>query len=78
LDNVIGGKLDFLKMVKGENDSIYIGLRNRFIKLLEAKNPFNEILDIWEKDGIEKAMQKYYNIEKKTKKNERISVETLF
>mgnify|MGYP000792579005 FL=1 len=35
LENVIIGKLDFLKMVKGENDVVYTKLRSRF----EALNP---------------------------------------
>ena len=35
LENVIVGKLDFLKMVKGENDAVYIKLCSRF----EALNP---------------------------------------
>jgi len=30
IENVIGGKLDFLKMVKGESDSIYKNLNERF------------------------------------------------
>ena len=34
IENVIGGKLDFLKMVKGEKDGTYIRLRNRFNELL--------------------------------------------
>ena len=33
LDNVIGGKLNFLKMVKGENDNVYNKLSERFNKL---------------------------------------------
>lgn len=36
IENVIGGKLDFLKMVKGEKDGTYIRLRNRFNELLGA------------------------------------------
>lgn len=35
LENVIIGKLDFLKMVKGENDAVYTKFRSRF----EALNP---------------------------------------
>ena len=35
LENVIIGKLDFLKMVKGENDGVYTKFRSRF----EALNP---------------------------------------
>ena len=79
LDNVLDGKLEFLKMVKGEKDPTYIGLRKRFEKLTEKSNPINEILDIWEKDGIEKAMQKYYGIDnnKNELKKDRIVLLTL-
>ncbi len=38
LENVVAGKLEYLKMVKGENDSTYLRLRNRFAALL-ASNP---------------------------------------
>lgn len=34
IENVIRGKLDFIKMVKGENDGTYIKLRDRFNYLL--------------------------------------------
>lgn len=30
LDNVLDGKLEFLKMVKGDKDSTYVKLRERF------------------------------------------------
>jgi len=56
LDNVIGGKLDFLKMVKGENDSTYQSLKLRFDKLTSAENPMNKIIEMWEKQGIDEAM----------------------
>ncbi len=79
LENVLDGKLLFLKMVKGENDSTYKKLRERFEKLIENKNPINEILDAWEKYGIEKAMQKYYVAEmpKKETAKDRIVIFTL-
>ena len=35
LENVLAGKLDYLKMVKGEEDSTYIKLRTRFDALLD-------------------------------------------
>ncbi len=38
LVNVLDGKLRFLKMVKGEEDATYLGLKNRFDKLIEFSN----------------------------------------
>jgi len=63
---VLDGKLQYLKMVKGENDSTYINLKNRFDMLigtekskntekLTKKNIVDLILDI----GLEKAMVYY-------------------
>lgn len=34
LINVIGGKLMYLKMVKGEDDSVYVRLHNKFLELV--------------------------------------------
>lgn len=56
LINVLDGKLEFLKMVKSENDSTYLTLKRRFDKLSGDGSPFNKVLDIWESEGIEKAM----------------------
>jgi len=61
LENVISGKLDYLKMVKGPKNEMYLKLEARFAKLAEVINPINEILDIWEKEGIEKAIIVYNN-----------------
>jgi RNA-directed DNA polymerase len=57
---VIDGKLLYLKMIKGENDGTYMKLKKRFDKLIDSKSSILEILDIWEKEGIEKAMGIYY------------------
>jgi len=54
--NVLDGKLEFLKMVKGIDDSTYLLLKMRFDRLSGAISPFNEVLDIWEKDGINEAI----------------------
>lgn len=43
MSNVIGGKLDYLKMVKGANNSSYLSLKSRFIKL--SKVPEKKILE---------------------------------
>lgn len=58
--NVIDGKLNYLKMVKGEEDGTYIKLKTRFDKLTGISDPINQILDIWENEGIEKAMEAFY------------------
>lgn len=39
LDAVLGGKLLYLKMVKGENDSVYKRLQGKYDSLMEVKNP---------------------------------------
>lgn len=67
LDNVLDGKLEFLKMVKGDKDSTYVKLRERFDKLSNQKDPINEILELWENEGIETAMKKYYQTDEDDK-----------
>ena len=42
LENVIGGKLDYLRMVKGEKDKVYIKYASLFDKLKEQKKHFGE------------------------------------
>jgi RNA-directed DNA polymerase len=64
LVNVLIGKLEFLKMVKGVEDETYLGLRGKLQKLTCYNGQFSDaeiiekILDIWEKDGIEQAEEK--------------------
>lgn len=58
--NVIAGKLEYLKMVKSRENQLYLKLNERFEKLIGASNSISFILDLWEKEGIEKAMNKYY------------------
>lgn len=70
LINVLSGKLDFLKMVKGENNLTYLSLKNRFLKLTskiatneekisEHKNKLNTVLTILLNEGVQKAMRNY-------------------
>ncbi|MDZ4668366.1 MAG: reverse transcriptase family protein [bacterium] len=40
MTNVIGGKLDFLKMVKGADNELYLKLKGRFDKLTNKHNNF--------------------------------------
>jgi len=61
LANVLQGKLEYLKMIKGEDDSSYQKLKARFEKLSGLYNPFDKVLSIWENDGIELAMNEYYS-----------------
>lgn len=58
--NVISGKLEFLKMVKSNENDQYINLLNRFNTLVDKEMgipPLERILETWENDGIEKAME---------------------
>lgn len=55
--NVLFGKLEYLKMVKGEKDSTYTKLRARFDKLKSKNSEEEKILSVWEKEGIDKAME---------------------
>lgn len=64
LAKVLSGKLEYLKMVKGDDDSTYLKLNERFEMLHEYNKTLNYILDIWEKDGIDTAMEKFESIKK--------------
>lgn len=59
---VIDGKLLYLKMVKGEDDTTYLKLKNRFEALKDGTRPIdiNKLLNIWENKGVEAAMNYYY------------------
>ena len=66
LVNVLDGKLQFLKMVKGEEDETYLKLKERFDKLLvvrevkvQSKVDFDAILNTLINEGLDKAMKKY-------------------
>lgn len=73
MQNVIAGKLEYLRMVKGADNALYKKLRYRLDKLRFKNNQFDEILNIWEKEGIEKAMELYYQPKIETQSNEIIS-----
>ena len=71
LVNVVSGKLDFLKMVKGENDSTYVKLKGRFDRLNEIQsiqsaksNPLDKVLNILISKGLSIAMDEYRKIKK--------------
>jgi len=67
--NVIAGKLNYLKMVKGDENQLYLKLKGRFQKQINLENPINKLLEIWENEGIIKAMELHYQ---NTKSNEQI------
>lgn len=58
--NVISGKLEFLKMVKGHQDDQYQKLERRLNKLISREQgipPLEKVLEVWENEGIKKAME---------------------
>ena len=63
LVNVLSGKLDFLKMVKGEHDSTYIKLKGRFDVLNEIQsgntNPLEKVIHTLISKGLTIAMDEY-------------------
>ena len=65
-ENVLWGKLEYLKMVKGAKNSTYLALYKRYTTLISQ--PIAEVLDMWEKEGIEKAMNLYYGSSSKDSK----------
>ena len=67
LENVLEGKLNYMKMVVGSDNAAYKKLSERYEKLSKGLN-VSAILDVWEKEGIEKAMEDY---EKKLTKNKK-------
>jgi retron-type reverse transcriptase len=62
--NVISGKLDYLKMVKGSENKMYLSLKERLKRLLRVEDPILKILNAWEQEGIEKAMESFDLLEK--------------
>jgi len=58
---VLGGKLQYMKMVKGPKDGTYRKLKKRFDKLIAKDSVIKKVLDIWESKGIQVAANMYYN-----------------
>ncbi|WP_373709231.1 reverse transcriptase domain-containing protein [Kaistella sp.] len=73
MENVIEGKLNYLKMVKGEDNSTYLRLKERLEKLSLRNKSADQILDTWETNGIDEAMAKFYS-GKSPKINNRIDL----
>jgi hypothetical protein len=70
LINVLDGKLEFLKMVKGIEDRTYKELKERFEKLIKPKKPkidsklldLGSVLDTFTKKGLSEAMKLFKKI----------------
>lgn len=70
LVNVLDGKLEFLKMVKGEEDGTYKRLKGRFDKLVEPQQEveedknidLNSVLDVFANKGLKEAMDLFKKI----------------
>jgi hypothetical protein len=58
--SVIAGKLDYLKMVKGAENELYLKLKSRFDLLIGFEDPIDQVLNVWKTNGIEQAMDFYY------------------
>lgn len=58
--NVIAGKLDYLKMVRGADNGMFLELSKRF-NVVCGGVALDKILDVWENEGINDAMNRYYN-----------------
>lgn len=70
IENILSGKLDYLKMVKGKKDSTYGILNGRFEKLVrgtEADIDLSQIIYVWEQKGLDAARKAY---EKKTNESQ--------
>lgn len=76
--NVIDGKLHYLKMVKGAENELYLKLRGRFEKLTSKQSFISSVLQLWENDGIEHAMEFYYSKNPKNKLDNSISEVEVF
>ncbi|WP_439504896.1 reverse transcriptase family protein [Sediminibacterium sp.] len=64
--NVISGKLDYLKMVKGNSSYVYLELKERFYKLTQQKPEVKprkshllDVIDLLFKKGLDVAMSTY-------------------
>ncbi len=67
IENILAGKMMFMAMVKGTDDAAYKNLYGRFEKLVQSHfvsgangdMSVSDILDVWENDGIEAAIELY-------------------
>jgi len=71
IENMISGKLLYLKMVKGDQSRAYKKLQHRFDVLTGKSNDFdpNKLIEIWRGNGIEEAMDYFYASKARDKTN---------
>ena len=62
MEAVIRGKLNYLSMVKGRENTTYLKLKDRFEKLSTQYLDIEKILNVWETEGIENAINIYEKI----------------
>lgn len=60
--DVLLGKLEYLKMVKGRQDRTYFKLNERFLKLQQKDSDLEKLLKVWENEGIDRAMDLFNSI----------------
>jgi len=60
-----------LGMVRGKEDTMYKDFMNRFVSQLQASKTEDkgidlyQLLTVWEQEGIEEAMQLYFDLKNK-------------
>lgn len=59
LQHMIAGKMEFLRMVIGDVDDLE--LKGRVDLLVGKDDSINNLLEVWGKEGVEKAMKLYYH-----------------
>lgn len=65
LEFILKGKLNFLSMVKGKDDTVYLKLAQRYNILFEKKTSImEEVISTWTSLGIDAARDFYYNRKK--------------
>ena len=64
MEAVIRGKLNYLSMVKGRENTTYLKLKERLEMLSSQSVDIENILNVWEKEGIENAINIYEKIVK--------------
>ena len=66
LENVLAGKLDYLKMVRGTENALYLNLRNRFEFLIQDANKISarevhlgKVINLLFQKGVDEEMELY-------------------
>ena len=60
IENILRGKLDYLKMVKGEKDNTYRKLCERYEKLTKGPDiDLDIVIRIWEQKGLDAAKKSF-------------------